>query len=285
MKRMLNLALFALGVFLVLYIALVALVYFNQERLIYFPPRTLFQTPAELGRTYEDVWLSTSDGVRIHGWFIPATPSRGTVLSFHGNASNVSTCLDEAEVFGSMGVSVFLVDYRGYGLSEGVPGEQETYRDAEAAWRYLTETRDIPAEEIIIMGRSLGGGVASWLAHEHPPGGLILDSTFTSLPDVGAHHYSILPVRWLSRHHYPTIERLPDIQVPVLISHSRDDQTIPFSHAERLYAAANEPKTLLEVSGGHTGPLTMERYRAGLQTFVNSVLPPVPAEPMLSQSR
>jgi len=167
-------------------------------------------------------------------------------------------------------LSVLIVDYRGYGQSEGRISEQGTYLDAEAAWRYLVEQRGVSPEEIIIFGRSLGGGVATWLAGVHPPRALILESTFTSVPDIGAGQFPFVPVRWLARIHYNSLERLRQIHVPVLIIHSPDDTTIPYSHGERLFEAANEPKEFLEIQGGHNEGFIISgnHYQAGIDAFI-----------------
>lgn len=272
--RMLKLLLVFLLLCLVGYGALVALVYTFQERLVYFPPRPLLQTPAAAGYRYEDVWLQTADGVRLHGWFIPAADARGTLLFFHGNASNISHLMVEVTSFHDLGLNTLLIDYRGYGQSEGQPNEAGTYQDAAAAWRYLTEERQIPPAEIIVAGRSLGGGVAAWVAETYSPRALVLEATFTSLPDVGANAYPLLPVRLLSRNRYPTIERLPRLSLPVLILHSRDDDVIPFSHGQQLYAAAREPRTFVVLRGNHNVgfQISGKLYRDAWQTFLDEVL-------------
>lgn len=252
------------------YVAVVALAYFFQERLLYFPLRSIAVTPASRGLAYEDVWLETADGVKISGWFIPATQPRATLLFFHGNAGNISHRLDSIETFHRLGLNTLIIDYRGYGQSEGSPTEAGTYLDAEAAWRYLVEERQIPAAEIIIFGRSLGGAVAAWLAQQHPPGALILESTFTSAPDVAAQAYPFLPARQLTRIHYNTLARLPEIKTPVLIVHSPHDEVIPYSHSQKLLATANEPKEFLQLNGGHNNGFLISTlaYEAKFAAFV-----------------
>ncbi len=256
-----------------LYVGLVALAFLFQERLLYFPLRGLAATPASIGLTYENVWLKTADGVKLSGWFIPAEPARGVVLFFHGNAGNISHRLDSIATFHDLGLSILIIDYRGYGQSKGKTTEQGTYLDAEAAWRYLVEERQIPPTKIVLFGRSLGGGVAAWLAQTHRPAGLILESTFTSVPDVAAQHYPFLPVRILTRVNYNTLDRLPAINCPVLIVHSPDDRLIPYQHAQRLFATAQEPKQFLELRGGHNEGfiLSAQVYEAGLDTFITSL--------------
>jgi fermentation-respiration switch protein FrsA (DUF1100 family) len=200
---------------------------------------------------------------------VPARQERGVILFFHGNAGNISHRLDTLEIFHTLGLSTFIIDYRGYGQSEGRPSEQGTYLDAEAAWRYLVEQRQVPPERMIIFGRSLGGAVAAWLAQAHPPRALILESTFTSLPDMAATYLPFLPVRSLARFDYNTLARLPDIHCPVLVVHSPDDEVVPYSHGRQLFEAASEPKEFLELRGGHNeGFLISDNYQAGLEAFI-----------------
>lgn len=247
-----NLVLKTLAVVAVGYGALLALLVWFQPRLVYFPlTGTYDTTPQAQGLAFERVTLATEDGERLAAWWIPAPkPARGTVLLFHGNAGNMSHRIDYAKMFYGLGYNTVLVDYRGYGDSTGEPSEQGTYRDAVASWQWLS-ARGIPAQDIVIFGESLGGGVATWLAVQHPPRALILASTFTSIPDLGAQVYPWLPVRWISRIHYNNLAHLENMRAPVLIAHSPGDDLIPYAHGQRLFEAAHEPKVFLELSGGH----------------------------------
>ena len=254
------------------YLLVVAAVYVMQPRLLYLPnlpSRALGATPRDLGLDYEDVRLQTEDGVSLHGWHVPAAGA-GTLLFFHGNAGNVSHRLGSIKVFHDLGLSVLIVDYRGYGESEGRPTEAGTYRDAEAAWRYLTEVRGVPAGNIVVFGRSLGGAVAAWLAARTRPAALIVESAFTSVPDLGQELYPWLPVRWLSRFDYATIRYIADVRAPVLVVHSRDDEIAPFHHGEAIFAAAPQPRTLLELAGTHNDAFVRseQQYIAGLREFL-----------------
>lgn len=255
---------------------LLSLMYTWQERLVFYPWRDWAATPTEINLFYEDVRLQTADGVGISGWFVPHPQPRGTVLFLHGNAGNISQRLDTLALLHRLGLNTFIIDYRGYGRSDPVqPTEPGTYHDAEAAWRYLTEIRGLDSARIVLFGRSLGGGVATWLAQEHRPRALILESTFTSVPDVAARHYPFLPVRQLMRVRYPNVERLPTLNVPLLIVHSPHDTLIPFEHGQHLFEVANSPKTFLEISGNHAdGYLrSMAVYEPGLAAFFDEVLP------------
>jgi alpha-beta hydrolase superfamily lysophospholipase len=232
--------------------------------------------PGSIGLDFEDVYFETSDGVKLSGWFIPSESSVGVILFCHGNAGNISHRLDSIEIFHRLGLDVFIFDYRGYGRSEGRPTEQGTYQDAEAAWRYLIEERKVHPGRVVIFGRSLGGGVASWLAQSHVPGALILESTFTSLPDIAASVYPYLPVRLMLRFQYRTMEHLGGVDCPVLIVHSRDDEIMPFSHGCRLFEKARGPKQFLEISGTHNEGFLMSgrNYEEGLNSFVSRYVEP-----------
>ena len=167
---------------------------------VYHPDRVLTATGAELGRPFEDVSFKASDGVELNGWFFPAStnsPRRHlAVLVCHGNAGNIGHRLDTCAALLATGVNVFVFDYRGYGRSQGRPSEEGTYRDAQAAYRWLRQ-KGFAGTNIIAFGESLGGGVAAELAVRETVGGLVLQSTFTSIPDMGAELFPWLPVRWL----------------------------------------------------------------------------------------
>ena len=259
-------------VFVGSYIGLVTILMVFQSHFIYFPEREITVTPAEIGLSYEAVCFETADGVKLSGWFVPAERSRGVILFCHGNAGNISHRLESVQVFHRFGLGTFVFDYRGYGQSEGKPTEQGTYLDAEAAWRYLVQKQQVDPTEIIIFGRSLGGAIAAWLARDHPPKALIIESTFTSVRDIGAELYPYLPVRLLSRFDYNAMDYLRQVNCPVLIVHSRDDEIIPFSHGRRLFETANEPKEFLEITGTHNeGFMTSaKRYEDGLDSFISA---------------
>lgn len=245
----------------VIYGCVVGLVFLLQSHLVYYPQigREVNATPQAYGLPYEEVELATEDGERIVGWWVPAPDARGTVLIFHGNAGNVSQRLDYLAMFHRLRYTSFIIDYRGFGRSSGTPSEEGTYRDAAAAWRYLTERRGVAPGDIVIFGESLGGAVASWLAARHPARALILHSTFTSALDLGAQVYWFLPVRLISRFHYDNLAHLKEVKAPVLVIHSREDDIVPYAHGERLYQAAREPKELLVLRGGHNDAFVFMR--------------------------
>jgi hypothetical protein len=251
---------------------LYGLLRFFEHRLTYVPTRAHDARPEELGRAWEDLTLVTSDHVRLHAWFFPAdadSPRRSLVfLVAHGNGGNISHRLGLAAVLLRTGANVLLFDYRGYGRSDGVPGEQGTYRDAEAAlawWR----GRGFASTDVIAWGESLGGAVAAELATRHPLAGLVLQSSFTSTPDLGKELFPWLPVHVLAHYRYETLRKLPGLKLPVLVLHSRADTIIPFHHGERNFAAAHGPKLFVELEGDHNDPVEQEpAFAAGLEKFL-----------------
>ena len=260
------------------YSLLVVVVYFMQGRMLYLaevPGRTLTMTPTDVGMDFQDVSIATTDGVMLHGWFIAGRSSR-VLLFFHGNAGNISHRLDSIAQFLGLGLSVLIIDYRGYGQSTGRTTEKGIYRDADATWRYLIDDRGMVADDIVIFGRSLGASVASRLASEHQPLALIVESSFTSIPDIAQDLYPWLPVRWLSRLSHATRDYVRDVRCPILIIHSRDDEIIPFRHGEAIFASANEPRTLLTIRGTHNDAFLLDEraYVAGLRTFLAGLSAP-----------
>lgn len=264
----------ALFIMITVWLALAVLIYFFQARLVFYPSPTLGQTPANIKLDYEEVFLQGRDAVEIHGWWLPAENPRATLLFLHGNAGNISHRLDSLKIFHDLGLATLIIDYRGYGKSRGKPSEQGTYLDAMAAWRYLTEDRDIRPRQIIIFGRSLGGAVAAWLAANTQAAGLILESTFTSIADVGRRHYPYLPVKYLARIDYPSIDRIAKINSPLLVIHSPEDEVIPYRLGKALHDRAAEPRYFLEISGGHNGGFleSGRRYIEGLDAFIDAVM-------------
>jgi uncharacterized protein len=252
----------ALGWGVAIYVGLALYLYVFQARHVYFPDlpsRRVTATPADIGLAFETVTLSTSDGERLAGWFIPAPAARGTLLYLHGNGGNMGHRLDPIAVFHALGLSIFIIDYRGYGASSGKPSEDGTYQDALAAWQYLTQQKRLMPEAIVVFGESLGGSIAAWLAARHPPAGLVIYASFTSVPEMAQELYPMFPALWLSRYHYDTRAALDSVHCPVLIMHSPDDEIIPFSHGQALLAAAHEPKRLVELAGGHNDALLVSQ--------------------------
>jgi fermentation-respiration switch protein FrsA (DUF1100 family) len=250
-----------------------------EHSLIYFPTRTHDLAPADLGLTSEEAPLTTEDGVGIHAWFLPVRDSRLTVLFASGNAGNISHRLDRARLLQShLRTDVLLFDYRGYGRSAGSPDEEGTYRDARAAWRYLTETRGTPPERLILFGESLGAAVVLDLAISRPCRALILESPFTSIRDMAAAVLPFFPVGPLLRTRYDNLAKIPRLHVPLLLLHGEADEIVPFAQARRLFSAAPEPKRFFPIPrAGHNDTYLTggDGYWRALAVFLDT-LPPIP---------
>jgi uncharacterized protein len=258
---------------------LVLMLRWFEHNQVFHPSREISSTGAELGRPFEEVWLE-SGGFRINGWFFPADTNSAraklALLYCHGNAGNITDRLDTCRALLNTGAAVLMFDYRGYGRSQGRPSEQGTYEDAQAAYQWLL-ARGFEPGKIVAFGESLGGGVASELVLREPAGGLVLQSTFTSITDIGAELFPWLPVKLLGRIKFGTFDKLARIKVPVLVMHSRADRLIPFRHGERNFAAANEPKLFREIDGGHNDPLADPRKFTGAVSGLLAVLEALPA--------
>jgi fermentation-respiration switch protein FrsA (DUF1100 family) len=254
-----------------IYITICILLFLFQRFLIYFPDKKIILTPDQYGLAYEDVFLETNDRIKIHGWLIKAESARGVLLFCHGNAGNISHRIESIQFFNQLSLDVLIFDYRGFGKSEGSPDEQGTYLDAAAAWNYLIETKGYHPDQIIIFGRSLGSGIAAWLAGEKHSKTVILESSFTSLPDLGAKVYPLFPVRLLSRYKYDTLKNLQHITCPILFVHSKNDEIIPYSLGYENFQNAAEPKKFLEIHGSHNdGFLASGKiYENGIQEFLS----------------
>jgi fermentation-respiration switch protein FrsA (DUF1100 family) len=261
---------------LVLLLLLYAMLRWFEHSQVYFPDKQVSVSGASLARPWEDVYFKASDGTRLNGWFFTANinspRAHRVILLLHGNAGNLGHRLDHCAALLATGVNVFAIDYRGYGRSEGRPGEEGTYRDAQAGHQWLSQ-KGFAATNIIALGESLGGGVASELAMRETIGGLILQSSFTSLPDIGAEVFPWLPVRLIASIKYDTRAKLARIKVPVLVMHSRADTLIGFHHAEKNFASANEPKLLWELQGDHNSTFEAGRaeYIEGLEKFLKLI--------------
>jgi fermentation-respiration switch protein FrsA (DUF1100 family) len=260
---------------LILFFLLVSVsLYYRQDSMLFFPEKVIRQTPKSIGLEYEEVSLTTKDGVVISGWYIPAGDEKGVVLFCHGNAGNVSDRLDSIKIFHDLRQSVLIFDYRGYGRSGGTISEKGTYLDAEAAWDYLTEVRHKSAGEITIFGRSLGGAIAAETALRKRPVCLVLESTFMSVPAIARKYYPWLPVGLIAKYRYATLDKIGLIRCPKLIIHSKEDEIIPFEHGRKIYEKAVPPKEFLEIKGGHNEGfmLSGDAYKEGLGSFLNDCM-------------
>ncbi len=222
-----------------------------EKRLLFYPSKIIDTIPGDLGLEYEDVFFKTSDGIELHGWFIPAGDAYATVLFFHGNAGNIGHRVEIAKSFVDKGMNFFIFDYRGFGKSKGSPDEKGIYLDGLAAYSYLLEAKGILAKKIVLYGKSLGAAVAIETALRSDPGALIAESGFTSLRDMAREIYSPLPLWLFIGNKYNSLAKIDQIEVPLLVIHSKDDEIVPFNHGEQLFERAGEPKEFYQIRGGH----------------------------------
>jgi fermentation-respiration switch protein FrsA (DUF1100 family) len=222
---------------------------------------------------FEDVYLETENGVKLHGWFVPANNAKYTILFCHGNGGCLAHRVETIELFHSLGVNVFIFDYRGYGKSRGHITEKGLFHDADSAWNYLTDVKKLKREDIIVAGRSLGGALAAYLAEKNNPAGLILESAFISIPEAGHDFYPWLPVRTLCKYQFPTAEFLKKVKCPTLVIASPDDEIVKFRHGKKLAATAPALKEFVELSGTHDECYfeCREKYTAALRNFMKSL--------------
>ena len=250
------------------------MMYFQQPYMIFYPMSDLYQTPDKWGLEYEDVSFTTEDQVKLHGWFLPNAESEYVLLFFHGNAGNISHRRDSIEIFHRLGLNVFIFDYRGYGQSEGKPTERGLYRDANAAWRYLTEEKGFDAANIILFGRSLGGAVAAKLAAEVQARGLMLESTLSSAREFARAVFKILSRLVVIRYDFDTLKYIQKVNYPVLVLHSPDDEIMPFHLGRKVYESANQPKQFVRMRGDHnTGFfLSQPEYEQELARWLQQIV-------------
>jgi fermentation-respiration switch protein FrsA (DUF1100 family) len=222
-----------------------------ERRMLFKPKREMVSRPASRGLRFEPLWLTSSDGVRLRAWWIPAANEGAPVmLCLHGNGGNISTHAEKMKLFRDAGAAQLWVEWRGYGESAGTPDEAGLYRDGLAGWEWLTRERAIAPSRVALYGESLGCGVAVELATRVPAGGLIMDSGFASVAEMGK---SVLP--WfplaLERFRFDNLSKLPRVRMPALFLHSPQDDVVPFEQSRLNFAAAAGPKRFVVLRGRH----------------------------------
>lgn len=262
---------------LVGYLLVLALLRIFEAHLIFFPnyPGRLEGDWHPRALPVQDVWLTTSDGVKLHAWWIPQDKARFTFLAFHGNASNIANRAPIYEFLRDAPGNVFALEYRGYGRSEGTPSEAGIYHDAQAAYNYLREAKGIDSKTIISFGQSLGTAVATNLAAQRQVGGIVLEAPFPSASSVARRVFWFLPgISLVVRGQFDTERRIRDIRAPVLVVHCRQDPVIPFEFGREVYDAALSPKSFFPVSGScheESSLIAPAQYRMALQQFLDSL--------------
>ena len=245
---------------------------FLEATSLFYPSRAITSTPRDAGMPFEDIVFTSEDGVKLRGWFIPAPSARWNLLYFHGNAGNISGRVGKIAIFHKMGFNVFIFDYRGYGLSAGRPSEKGIYRDGLAAFDWLAARTDVGRLPVVFYGTSLGGAVAIDVATRRKPAALVTESTFTSAKDMARAYYPFVPAFMLSLQ-FDSDRKIATLDCPKLLIHSQQDEVVPFAIAQKLFAAAREPKEFLEAQGGHNQMFfeSLEKILPAVERFVESI--------------
>ncbi len=246
------------------------------DSMIFQPSAGVDLTPEELGIEAEELFLQAEDGVRIHAWWLPSAGATRGLLFLHGNAGNGSHRLPNAARLAALGTHVLLLEYRGYGLSEGRPTEEGVYADARAGLRHLVRERRVPEDRVVLFGRSLGGAVAVEVAVGRSPAGLILESTFPSAADVAASFFG-RPIGRLVRGRFDVASKIGRVQAPLLFFHGDRDEVVSYSLGRRLFERAREPKAFETLHGaGHNDTVDVggAPYFARIRDFLDRVAPP-----------
>ncbi len=267
---------------LVTYLLVVLAMMFIEDWLVYPAPSRDDGDWQAANLEHEDVWFTSADGTKLHGWFVPGdTPdrkARAVVLFHHGNAGNISHRLETLALLNGLGLSTCIFDYRGYGKSSGRPTERGVYLDARAVWDWLADEQGVAPGRVVVWGRSLGSAVAARLARDLAgegvrPAALVLESAFTSVPDMGRTAYPFLPVRLIARMRMRTVDYVRGVNCPVLVAHSPSDEIVPYAQGRAVFDAAPEPKRFFELRGGHNDGflVTGRDYVQGVDAFLRDV--------------
>jgi fermentation-respiration switch protein FrsA (DUF1100 family) len=259
-----------LVIVLIAYIAVVGLLMFFENTLVYHPTPAVVSWLSPPSPDVRDVFFTTTEGEQIHGWWLPCPGSTGALLYLHGNAGNLSgRGLTVVRLRDALGLSVLIIDYPGFGKSSGVPTEAGCYRAGDAAYAWLKDEQKIAPGEMVLFGKSLGGGVATLLGCQMEHRALVLVKTYTTLPDVARSMYPWIPCRLLMRNRFDSISRIGECHRPVFVAHGTSDELIPIALGQRLYDAANAPKEFLAIPNhGHNDAFPPEFYRA-LRAFLD----------------
>ena len=261
------------------YLIVIVGVRLAESRLVYQPGARRLDPPgAALALDQRLVTFESADSATLTAWIIPganAAPDAPWILISHGNYGNIAYGGRPQFYawFRDLGVNLFAYDYRGFGESDGSPSEAGVYMDAAAAYRYLTDSLHVPASRIVLFGHSLGTGVTVELARHVPAAGMIVEDAYTSVADRGQEVFPLLPIRFIAKSRFASIEKVGSLRLPKLFLHARDDRTIPIEHGRKLFAAASEPKEFVELNGGHADAYTADRarYYGTIDAFIKRV--------------
>ena len=245
---------------------------FLEKKSLYFPLRKIESTPRDTGLDYEEVFVTTKDGIQISAWFIPSESPQATILFSHGNGGNISHRLEKMKILNDLDLDIFIFDYRGYGMSKGNPSEEGLYLDAEAVYDYLINEKKIPAGKIIGYGESLGGAVIIDLASKRELGGIIIEGSFTSIRDMAKKYFPFIPA-FVYKTRFNSFEKIKSVKSPKLHFHSITDEIVPFELGKKLFDNALEPKEFVKLQGGHNDSFIISQgvFITGIDSFLDNL--------------
>jgi fermentation-respiration switch protein FrsA (DUF1100 family) len=255
------------------YLLFCAILYLLQDKMLFVPTKNLEALPSDAGLQYQDVFFTSSDNTELHAWYIPSDKKRAVVLLSHGNGGNISHRIEKLSMLHALNLDVFIYDYRGYGKSSGTPTESGIYLDAMAAWDYITKSKGIKPEEIVLYGESLGSAVSIELASNVPVAAIIIEGGFTSLRELAQRLLPYVPARYLCRYDFDSLSKVKGLMYPKLFIHSIDDEIVPFTMGKRLFVEAPGPKGFLQLSGGHNDGFYISKhiYMEGIKAFLADI--------------
>jgi fermentation-respiration switch protein FrsA (DUF1100 family) len=267
----------SVGLLLFAVVSYVVFLLLFENKIIFHPSRYPegFWEPVSVGVPAQDIYFTSEDGIKLHGWFIPDPNAVATLLWFHGNAGNLSHRLDNIQLLAPLNLNIFIFDYRGYGRSEGEPNEQGIYKDSKAAYNTVVGLNTVTVDTLFLFGRSLGGICAVETALDHPARGLILESVFTSASDMSRQVSPLIPLGWAIRSKLDAIGKVPHLTLPKLFLHGTRDEVVPYDLGRKLFDSAVEPKTFYPIEGaGHNDTYILggRDYFNALSLFITETL-------------
>ncbi len=251
-------------------IVLIALyIKYIESKSVFFPAKNIESYPHDIGISFEDVYVTTADNIRLNGWFVPSESTTYTILFLHGNGGNISHRLEKLKMLLDCKTNVFLVDYRGYGKSEGHPSERKVYSDAQTFYDYLIQEKHTPPDKIIIYGESLGTAVAIDVASRNRIKGIILEGAFSSGKDMARKIYPFIP-RFFFSNIFDSMSKIKKVKAKKLFIHSKNDEIVPYDLARKLYENALQPKIFVDIIGGHNTAFidSQDKYISSIKEFI-----------------
>lgn len=249
-----------LAIFVILYVMIGSSLYFLQEKLMFLPTKLEHEYVYKFDQEFEELFLKPEPNVIINAIHFKNENPKGVILYFHGNAGDLSRWGKITEYFAALNYDVLVMDYRSYGKSKGKLNEQGFYNDAQFCYDYLKQR--YYESEIILYGRSLGTGIANYLASTNQPKQLILETPYYSILDIAKHRFPMFPVKSLLKYEFKSYEYIKNVKCPITIIHGTNDQVVPYSSGKKLFNSAPKENTMFKTidDGGHNDLINFEVY-------------------------